>query len=226
MSNNFDEFNYINRILRKIDEIEQNDLNKTNNNSYYINSGFIYIVDSKSGLISESISRNLFLEKNNDSNISSSSDSLIYETHNNLKRPISSVSSFTIDKNLYHKPKRQQSIIIKEVVLPASNDQKISINDSNDDNNNNNEDKSLIKILTQELNKNNNEHQVIKEDIQFIPTSTKPLGKLTNSTNLKDSRLRRFLSKFNPKKIKEKRAQKITNKKESIENIESIENNK
>ena len=60
MSNNFDEFNYINRILRKIDEIEQNDLNKTNNNSYYINSGFIYIVDSKSGLISESISRNLF----------------------------------------------------------------------------------------------------------------------------------------------------------------------
>ena len=213
MSNNFDEFNYINRILRKIDEIEQNDLNKTNNNSYYINSGFIYIVDSKSGLISESISRNLFLEKNNDSNISSSSDSLIYETrnnyNNNLKRPISSVSSFTIDKNLYHKPKRQQSIIIKEVVLPTSNDQKISINDSNDDNNNNNnDDKSIIKMLTQELNKNNNEHQVIKEDIQFIPTSTKPLGKLTNSTNLKDSRLRRFLSKFNPKKIKEKRAQK------------------
>jgi len=211
MSNNFDEFNYINRILRKIDEIEQNDSNKTNNNSYYINSGFIYIVDSKSGLISESISRNLFLEKNYDSNISSSSDSLINETHNNnnnnLKRPISSVSSFTIDKNLYQKPKRQQSIIIKEVVLPTSNDQKISINDNND-NDNNNEDKSIIKLLTQELNKNNNAQQVIKEDIQFIPTSTKPLGKLTNSTNLNDSRLRRFLSKFNPKKIKEKRAQK------------------
>jgi len=245
-------FSYIEQILRKIDELETTESNRTDANSYYLHTGFVYLKDNikpeanKSNYSYVSEPKIFDSESNSfytNSKLDLSVDSSVAADQCLLNKPRELVTSFTVNKNFYKKPENHkdrisssdsvsmtdtksknafvssEKLIIPEIILPTTADQKIEIKEDDNEASENltesNEEEQLER-MEQPMPKSPNLPSNRREDFhqpKFMKPQAKIFHRPVGSRNLSNqNRLKRFLSKFNPLKIKLKREHKYSRK--------------
>ena len=216
---NNENLNYLERILRKIDEVQDK-----SSNEYYLHTGFIYLTPSKPNNQLNN-SSNYYSDKITRHDTSDSSDSGVYR--NDQKRPREQIASFCIERNLYQRPRKIQitlsstdseseveqkkKLIIPEIILPSSSDQKIEINSFNNESVKDivkepHQNKFLSETKTQSPQLKNKITRPITNIISQPrpPTKTQTIKPIYKKPLKSENRFKRFLNKFNPMKLKEK----------------------